>query len=97
MCISICMCLRNTVTGMELVFFFFQKAITASSSTSYPISVINSHWYKSRTIFHLQSIILCEVVFKFSLFYESQNLWKCYLILYFLLDISNGENHIKID
>ena len=43
-----------------------------------------------------KSIILCEVVFKISLFYESQDLWKCYLFLYFLLGISNGENHIKI-
>ena len=54
MCISICMCLYNTVTRREFVLKKKKKAITASSSTSYPISVINSHWYKSRTIFNLQ-------------------------------------------
>lgn len=45
--------LHNTVSRRKPV-FKKQLIITASSSTSYPVSVINTHWYNSGTVFNLQ-------------------------------------------
>lgn len=72
--------------------------MVAFCSTSYPMSVINNYWNKEKFLISKEkSKIFYEVEFNFPLFYESQYLWKCYLLLYFLLAISIDESKSKIN